>query len=83
MDNIKQLLIEKEREAYLANQTPLAQFYADTLDYVIELEEKISSFDVNGEELLGAMEERADDIRNHARDVKICVERMREALDGC
>lgn len=39
MDNIKQLLIEKEREAYLANNSKQALFYASTLDYVIQLEE--------------------------------------------
>ena len=32
MANIKQLLIEKERFAYLENNPSLAQFFASTLD---------------------------------------------------
>ncbi len=43
--NIKQLLIERERAAYLNNDTPLAELLASTLDYVIELEEEINKKD--------------------------------------
>lgn len=67
MDNIKQLLIEKEREAYLANQTSQAQFYAATLDYVIELEGQVNNNDAR-QERIEALEEK--------------LEAIREALDG-
>lgn len=45
MANIKQLLIEKERFAYLENNPSLAQFFASTLDYVISLEEQVNKLE--------------------------------------
>lgn len=45
MCNIKQLLIERERAAYLSNDTTLAELLASTLDCVIELEEEINKKD--------------------------------------
>ncbi len=43
--NTKQLLIEKERAAYLNSDVALATFLASTLDYVISLEEEINRKD--------------------------------------
>lgn len=45
MANIKQLLIEKERFAYLENNPSLAQFFASTQDYVISLEEQVNKLE--------------------------------------
>lgn len=57
MANIKQLLIEKERFAYLENNPSLAQFFASTLDYVISLEEQVNK-----------LESRLDTVRGGALD---------------
>jgi hypothetical protein len=40
--NIKIMLIEKERTAYIEGNTVLAKFFADTLDYITGLEETIN-----------------------------------------
>jgi len=66
--NIKQLLIEKERAAYLNNDTDLATFLASTLDYVISLEEQVNKSDAEVEEL--------------CRDYEGRILRAKEALDG-
>lgn len=70
MDNIKQLLIEKEREAYLANNTNQALFYASTLDYVISLEEQVNKRDAEVEELQTELRSLQDDIHHgiHSRE---------------
>lgn len=68
MDNIKQLLIEKEREAYLANNSKQALFYASTLDYVIQLEEQVNSKDA-------AYELKIEQLENK-------LERAKEVLRG-
>jgi hypothetical protein len=54
--NVKQLLIERERAAYLSNDTTLAELLASTLDYVIGLEEEINSRDAQAEEAFDAQE---------------------------
>lgn len=43
--NIKLMLIEKERAAYIEGNTALAKFFADTLDYIGVLEETINQRD--------------------------------------
>lgn len=43
--NIKLMLIEKERMAYIANDLHLAKFFDDTLQYIIELEDKVNKKD--------------------------------------
>lgn len=43
--NIKLMLAERERAEYLAGNTALAKFFADTLDYIGELEEIINQRD--------------------------------------
>jgi len=43
--NIKVMLIEKERKEYIEGNTVLAKFFADTLEYVIDLENKINMKD--------------------------------------
>lgn len=53
--NIKQLLIEKERFAYLENNPSLADFYASTLDYVIGLEEQVNKLESRWESLKDAL----------------------------
>ena len=53
--NIKQLLIEKERAAYINNDTDLATFLASTLDYVIGLEEQVNKLESRWESLKDAL----------------------------
>ncbi len=43
--NIKVMLIEKERKEYIEGNTALAKFFADTLEYVIDLENRINMKD--------------------------------------
>ena len=43
--NIKQLLIEKERVAYIQNNPALADFFDATLRYVLMLEEQVNEKD--------------------------------------
>ena len=79
--NIKQLLIEKERAAYLNNDTALATFLASTLDYVISLEEQVNKSDADKEMVWGIL-----DLANQAQDAvnalrEKAAEDM-EALDG-
>ena len=50
--NIKQLLIEKERVAYINNDPSLAQFFAASLDYILDLEKQVNKRDAEIEELL-------------------------------
>lgn len=40
--NIKQLLIEKERAAYMDNKPDLAAFFDATLQYILGLEEQVN-----------------------------------------
>ena len=49
--NIKQLLIEKERVAYIENKPALAKFFNDVLEYVVALEEQVNRQDARIEEL--------------------------------
>lgn len=49
--NIKLMLIEKERIAYIQGDLSLAKFFDDTLQYVVELEEKVNKKDRALEEL--------------------------------
>lgn len=47
--NIKMALIEKERIAYIENNPSLAKFFADTLDYIAELEERVNAADAEAD----------------------------------
>jgi len=49
--NIKALLVERERRAYINGDVQTAKFNADTLDYIIALEEKINAHDLAQEQL--------------------------------
>ena len=49
--NIKPLLIERERRAYIDGDTGTAKLFASTLDYVLSLEEKINAADLAQEKL--------------------------------
>lgn len=40
--NIKQLLIEKERTAYMDNKPDMAAFFDATLQYILSLEEQVN-----------------------------------------
>ena len=44
--NIKPLLIERERRAYIDGDAGTAKLFADTLDYILSLEEKINAADL-------------------------------------
>ncbi len=55
MSNIKVLLVEKERSAYMANDPVLAKFLADTLDYIVGLENKLNAADAEIERLEGKL----------------------------
>ncbi len=43
--NIKKMLIEKERQAYIENKPALAAVFDDVLSYVVELEEMVNARD--------------------------------------
>lgn len=49
--DLKKMLIEKERLAYIAGDLELAKFFADTLEYIQELETKIVMKDRHRSEL--------------------------------
>ena len=51
--NIKVMLIEKERKEYIDGDATLAKFFADTLEYIIELENLVNSKDRVLENLYG------------------------------
>lgn len=55
MSNIKVLLVEKERAAYISNDPVLAKFMADTLDYIVGLENQINAADAEIERLEGEL----------------------------
>ncbi len=42
--NIKQMLIEKERVAYIENNPTLAKFFDATLEYILGLEEQNNKY---------------------------------------
>jgi hypothetical protein len=58
--NIKQLLIEKERAAYIQNDPALAAFFDATLEYIIGLEEQVNAKDREIEELQERIESGGD-----------------------
>ena len=49
--NIKPMLIEKERLAYIAGDTALAEFFDATLQYILGLEASINTLDARVEDL--------------------------------
>ena len=49
--NIKKMLVEKERQAYIEDKIALAAFFDDVLTYVVELEEKVNMRDRKIEDL--------------------------------
>ena len=63
--NIKQLLIEKERTAYMDNKPDLAAFFDATLQYILGLEEKVNASDAECERLNVELE----DLRTELRDL--------------
>jgi ERCC4-type nuclease len=63
MSNIKVLLVEKERAAYMSNDPVLAKFMADTLDYIVGLENQINAADAEIERLEGKSDENKEAIR--------------------
>ena len=50
--NIKALLIEKERTAYMDNKSDMAVFFDATLQYILALEQQINENDAEIEELI-------------------------------
>lgn len=51
MENIKALLIEKERRSYNNGETGLAAFLGEVLDHIVELEKTINAQDSKIEDL--------------------------------
>ena len=49
--NVKMMLIEKERVAYIQNNPQLAAFFAATLEYILGLEGEINKKDARIEDL--------------------------------
>ncbi len=49
--NVKLMLIEKERLAYIAGDLQLAEFFDATLQYIIDLESSINEKDAEIERL--------------------------------
>lgn len=63
--NIKPMLIEKERLAYIAGDTALAEFFDATLQYLIDLEGQVNEKDAEIErldEVLADMKKRVQEI---------------------
>ena len=61
--NIKAELIERERMAYNKNDPALANFFDDTLQYILSLEERINERDKKSEnvdEILASVAEARD-----------------------
>ena len=58
--NIKNLLIEKEQAAYIAAD-PVAPFFGATLDYILELEERINKKDAALERIAVAADNAKED----------------------
>jgi SMC interacting uncharacterized protein involved in chromosome segregation len=57
MRNVKVELVERERVAYISNDPALAQFFADTLDYIVRLEHEINAADAEIENLQEQLDE--------------------------
>lgn len=51
INNVKAMLVEKERIAYIENNAALANFFDTTLRYILDLEEQINEKDREIEEL--------------------------------
>jgi hypothetical protein len=64
--NIKAMLIEKERLAYIAGDLQLSQFFDDTLQYITELENEINEKDSKLDSIK-TMQIRVTEILNEAQ----------------
>jgi hypothetical protein len=62
--NIKALLIEKERTAYINNEPDLAAFFDAALQYILALEEQVNIKDAECERLHVGLEDLRTELRN-------------------
>lgn len=81
MENIKALLIEKEREYYNAGAVVLAKFFADTLDYIVELEEKVNTADSEHERELTEKQDEINSLNEEKVDLQKQLDGMQTRID--